>query len=55
MVAGDEDSTRCAGSLRRLDSDAAALLVPSPGTSDRVTSLPRDDPFQTLQLGPTTG
>lgn len=26
----DEDSSRCTGSLRRLDSDIAAVLVPSP-------------------------
>lgn len=36
MVDGDEDedSSRCTGSLRKLDSDMAAVLVPSPGINN---------------------
>lgn len=36
MVDGDEDSSRCIGSLRKLDSDMAAVLVPSPGINKQV-------------------
>lgn len=50
MVDGDEDSRRCTGSLRKLDSNVAALLVPSPGSNDQVISHDHDDKFQRLQL-----
>lgn len=36
MVDEDEDSSRCVGSLRKLDSDMAAVLVPSPGINKQV-------------------
>lgn len=47
---GDEDSRRCTWSLRRLDSDVAALLVPSPGINDQVISHDYDGKFQRLHL-----
>lgn len=50
MVDGDEDSRRCTRSLRKLDSNVAALLVPSPGSNDQVISHDHDDKFQRLQL-----